>query len=374
MQRRKLHSNLMGIVGAGLVALSPLVTSCFDSLICGPGTIEEGGECVTADSSKDPAACGRGTYFDSESQTCVSDSEPVICDDETTTPVNQDGVIVCTGSASRDCSSPPVCPEATPGNVTVCGQLVDVETGDPIQLDGTSAGECDPDNPAASGPCAMELNFYDALAFANNPQGAVPLAYESFSLDECGRFVAENVDGNVTLGFMGAGVDDHPDSGNSDYVLAGVAFGTASGQKIADVKLYAVRTSTDQGWTTSAGDPFGGMTFSEYGAYLAIFQHGEDRVTGVQITTDDSPRPNDSYYFSDIDPTTISTVDEALTETGVNGAGLLVNNEVLSDFSGTGGEVMNCAWPTDLAAAIPGLIFAQTRVMVVAPDGPEVCP
>jgi hypothetical protein len=350
-----------------------LGAGCVDALECGEGTLEQGGVCVSADSSKDPASCGQGTYFDPATQTCVSDFEPVRCDEGTTIEVTEDGVTVCVGvGGGGDCSAPIACPSPSPGKVTVCGRLIDAGTGQPVQADGVSTAACDPDTPAATGPCALEVTFYDAITFANDPQNAPPLGHESLVVDECGRFRASNVDPPVTLGFMGVSVDDHAQSGRDDHVLSGVAFPATDGAQIPGIRLLAVATATDQAWTTSAGDPFGGMSFSQKGAFLAIFRHGDERVAGVQLTgANNQTRPEDTFYFSDADPLIISTVAPGQTATGVNGAGLMVNSS-LTEHSGQDGEVSGCQWPSNLAAAIPGLIYAQELIMETSAG--EACP
>lgn len=353
-------------------AMAWLSASCVE-LECGEGTIEQGGACVAADSSKDPASCGRGTYFDPITQTCVSDHEPVRCDEGTTIEVNEDGVTVCVGvGGGGDCSAPIACPSASPDKVTVCGRLIDAATGEPVQVDGVSTAACDPGAPATTGPCALAVAFYDAIIFANDPQSAPPLAYESLVVDECGRFRAENLAPPTTLGFMGVSVDDHPQSGNDTQVLAGVAFAATAGAQIADVRLISVTTAANQAWTDSAGDPFGGVSFADKGAFLAIFRHGDQRVAGVELTgANGQTRPEDTFYFSDGDARSIVTVAPGQTATGANGAALMVNSS-LTEHSGQGGEAAECQWPANLAAAIPGLIYAQELIMETTAG--DVCP
>jgi hypothetical protein len=114
------------------------------------------------------------------------------------------------------------------------------------------------------------------------------------------------------------------------------------------------------------------MTFSEVGVYMPIFLHAGAPVEGVEITNNGGTRPADSFYFDDSDPDLRRSVAPGQSATGVNGTGLMVGSG-LSVHSGAGGEVAGCVWPQDQAVAIPGVVFAQERVLVM--DGTtEPCP
>lgn len=367
-QRAGRSTTLAIFTGAMSMALA-LSTGCVDALDCGDGTIEQDGVCVGASSVADPAQCGRGTYYDPPSLTCVSDYKPVQCDPMTTVEVVEDGVTICVGvGGPGDCSTALVCPSAAAGKVTVCGRLLDVETGQPIEVDGESTAECSAGSP---GPCSLELGFYDASAFASDPQNAPPLAYQELYVDECGRFRATNLDPPANLPLMGIGVDDHPSSGNDDYTLTGVGFPATAGQTVDNVRMYVVRASTDMMWTESAGRPFGFTTFGQRGAYLGIFRRGDTPVQGVTLTTNNETMAALDYYFSDSNSSLISTIDPDQNATGANGAGLMTN--MGSNFyGGQGGEAAGCRWPTTQGSSFTGVIFAQEKIMVRGMTG-EPC-
>lgn len=349
---------------AALLLVLPALSGCVDQVVCGDGTIEQDGVCVGADSSKDPASCGNGTYFDPATQTCRSDNPPVRCDEGTTIEVNENGATVCVGVGGPDsCNTPLRCPPADADKVNVCGRILDVETAQPV-LDQTGSSEaCDPMNPAASGPCSLSLGFVDAIEFAGDPASATPLAYESLLIDGCGRFRAIGLE-LPSLPFVGVAIDDHPLAQAQDnYLLAGVGFRSGSGKVEEDLNLYAVSRETDQRWTESAGNPFAGQTFAQQGAYLAIFVHNRTRVPAVQLTVNGAPRP-DARYFDDSVAAVIRSVADGQSATGINGAAIVVNTP-LSENSGIGGQIPEtCEWPSDPAASIPGGVFVQELALL----------
>ena len=354
-----------------LVACSILLTawanaSC-TAVECGDGTIETDGVCAPADDGLNPPGCAFGTsLIDGE---CVPDYPPTICDADTTVEdVDEEtGLITCIGTGTGgDCTGVFACPGANANKVTVCGQLIDAE--DNMNIANGTGTACPADG-SGEGPCSIKIEFYDAVQFANMPQTAPTLSPESIRIDDCGRFRAENIPLPGT-GFLGIGVDDADASGNSDYVLSGVALPVSSGLKRENFPAYVVRTTTDEQWTTDAGNPFGGSTFNEVGVYLPIFINDTVQppvyATGVVITGNNgNTQPNDDYYFSDTTDTR-SVVAPAQTSTGANGSGLFVNT-MLVDHSGIGGEPAGCVWEADLAAAIATVVFAQERYPVGGP-------
>lgn len=329
------------------------------NLTPGDGTVERDGECVPADVAVTPASCGTGTLFSEQETKCVSILPPTICDPETTVEeVDDDGVIVCRGTVQDGCVGPLPCPTPDPGKMSLCGRLLDLELGTDIQVDGVVNSRCDPASPTDDGPCSIAIEFYDAIDFVDDPNNAPPLPAEELIIDECGRFSAYNVP-VPSLGFIGVGIDD---AGGADALaLSGVALEAVSGATLRDTNAYAVRHTTVQSWTTTAGDPFGGATFAEVGVYVPIFMHEGERVSGVRITRGGSTSSSDDYYFSDPDDT-IRTVDPNLTETGPNGAGLLVNTPSIGIHSGIGNEPAGCVWPSNQAATIEDVVFVQERV------------
>jgi len=356
MQRHRRASPLV----AATLALAAY--GCVDPIECAEGTFEVDGRCVAGELPP-PAACGPGTHFDFEIAMCVPDLPPTRCDESTTdVVVDEQGVAVCVGNAPPGCNGPIVCPSPAAGKVTVCGQLVDLETRDAIEAADPSGLPC-PAEPTADGPCSLQLELVDALAFAGNPD-TPPLTVDQVVVDDCGRFKAVNVE----LPFsrtIGVAVDDAP--GVADvHALTGVAFIGESGRQTKDLNAYATRHSTDEQWTATADAPFGAATFGQHGVYVALFLYRGAPVEGVRVTAGGALVPNRDYYFSDPDDD-LTTVDPSLDATGPNGAALLVDSQ-LGNHSGTGGEVDACTWESSLATAIATVVFVQERHLVDATD------
>ncbi len=264
-------------------------------------------------------------------------------------------VVADAGPPEMACAPDLPCPSAAPGRVTVCGRLLDVETDLGIESANPRWAECGTAKAATDGPCQLEIQFYDALDFAGNPTGATPLQYANLYRDDCGRFVAENVQ-RPSLGFLGIGVDDA--SGEPDtHRLTGVAFPVTSGQIRTREMVYSLRTETDVAWSAQAG--LGASSFVDRGVILTLFVDGDGApVAGAKVVSNGSVRAADDYYFSDTNPRLRSTVDPSLTAAGLNGAGLMLNSPLV-EHSGMGGEPTGCHWSSALAASIPGVLFAR---------------
>jgi hypothetical protein len=160
-----------------LVAIAAAASAGCDGLECGLGTAERDGACVPADGvSPDDPQCGAGTVFDPVALACVPERPPTECGPNTEAVEREDGVIECVGTGTS-CADPLPCPLPDGGDVSICGRLLDTETTAPIVFgDGTDTSVCDPANPTADGPCALQLVFVDAIAFATNPGTATPLS------------------------------------------------------------------------------------------------------------------------------------------------------------------------------------------------------
>lgn len=346
------------LLAASVLAVLPLASSC-TTTECGDGTIEDNGFCRPSQASVAPAGCGEGTML--EDGRCVPIFPPTTCGDNTIEELDTStGVTICTGTGGGGlgCESAPpfACPQASVGKVTVCGTLIDVATDAQIQQAGGTANKaCDSANPTAdSGPCSLKLEFYDALDFAGNPQGAVALIPDELTIDECGRYRAVNIP-RPALGFLGVGIDDA--GANTSYVLAGVSIGTNSGETRNNVPVYAVPATADASWTSSAG--IGSPSFTVRGVYMAIFKSPSGPVAGVQVTRAGNVVASDDYYFADTNPKSRVMVDSALNVTGVNGSALMLNS-ALVNHSGQGPNA-NCEWPVDLGASLAGVVFVQPR-------------
>lgn len=357
------------VVGSSFLVSSFLLSTGCDAVECGEGTAESNGTCVPADGvSPDDPRCGAGTVFDPVAQACVPELPPTECGPNTEPIERPDGVIECVGTGTS-CADPLPCPLPDSGDVTVCGRLVDTETSAPIAAgDGTETSACDPANPTADGPCALQLVLVDAIAFATNPGAATPLPAAELTLDSCGRYRAVSVAAPPS-GFLGVAIDDSTAGAPDDHVTTGVP--AAPDSRTDNLILVATRRSTDQAWTTSAGDPFGGATFSEMGAILITYVHAGVPVAGVEITAGGAAVDDaDDFYFDDADPASRSSIAPGQNATGANGAALAVGT-ALGAHSGSGAEPPGCTWPSAPGASITGVIFASRRDAVM---GADLCP
>ncbi len=353
------------LAALAIASASSLSVSC-DVLECGPGTTEKNGECVPVDGEvPENIFCDVGTHYDGALQACVPDTNPTICGDNTTEEIDPvTGLITCVGSGGgNSCEKP--CPQPDAGKNTVCGRLVDAETGEFITMtwdtDGTDCQDI-PENERL-GPCLMKVEFYDALGFAQNPTGTDPLLPDDLVINNCGWFKGTNIP-TPALGFLAVSADDEDSVavGDDQWVLTGVVFPVAPGDRRPEQVTYVVSNDTDETWTETAGGPFGTTTFSEKGVFFPIYLLDGDPVEGVKVTRDPAGVvANDDYYFSDTNPHVRRTVDATQDATGPNGAALMVNSPLV-DHGGTGGDLpTGCVWPPDLAKSIPGVVFANER-------------
>jgi hypothetical protein len=358
---------------AGLLGLTQ--TSC-NSIDCGEGTIERGGACVPADGATNDAKCGAGTHI-GPLGTCVPIFDPTVCDPDTTTPIvdPDTGVTTCMGTGGGGgCGTPLVCPAGVGGKITVCGQLKDAENDQPIAASGATGAACDLANPAASGPCSMIVNFYDAIQFVSSTMPTKlndPIANPVY-IDDCGRFRIKNIT-NPASGFLGVEIDDN---GPTDArTRSGVALATAA-NKAFIVEGYSVKKTTDAAWTSSVG--LSGMSLGDRGAWLGIFRYKGQPVDGVTVTRNGAPVPvADDFFFTDTSPTSRTTpVDSpAAATTGKNGSVLLLNSGLVA-HSGTGGTGIpgTCKWQSALGDGIKNAYIIQIRDAVLTADTNTLCP
>lgn len=338
---------------AGAIAAGSIGCNALD---CGPGTIERDGACVPADVDPDDATCGEGTVLGTDG-TCVPEVI-VVCDPDTTREeVNPTtGVVTCVGTTGQGCAADLQCPAPTmAGRLTVCGRLLDTQTNEPLAESGATGDEC-PATPTADGPCSISLTFVDALEFAMNPSSLNPHPPRDFFMDDCGRYVAQDI-APSSFGFLGIAIDDA--MGTSDrHKLTGVAMPDAEAQPARGFPTYVTRNETDAAWSTGMG-----TSFATRGVIAFIFRRGGQPVAGVQVRREGQPITADDYYFSDPTGATRDTVAPAQAMTGANGTALVVNpaSGQPSNYDAVGGLPGGCLWPTALAAAIPGVVFVQVK-------------
>jgi hypothetical protein len=351
------------------LALTTLGASC-ELLVCGDDTIERDGVCVAADLTPDEGTCGQGTHL--ENGECVPTHPTTWCDETTTIEdVTPEGDILCVGvGGGASCASPLPCSQPEAGKMRVCGRLFDIETNEPIEAEEPTTLRCT--EVAEDGPCSLQLKYYDALGFANNPTAAQPIPtdedaprgsppIEISHIDDCGRFIATVSVSGAPSGFLGIGVTDADDApvGVDNWALTGVALPTTN--RIAGFRAYAMRRATDVKWTESA--ELGGDSFAVRGTFVPIFLHQGQRTAGVTIRREGSADADNDFYFDDENPEIISNIAPAQAVTGVNGAGAFIRRGLVN-FDGVGGLPDGCTWPSQLAGVIAGVVFVQEKVSV----------
>jgi hypothetical protein len=360
----------LGLVAASACVLLSTSVSCNETQ-CGDGTIERNGKCEQSDTTTTASTCGAGTTLRGDK--CEPILPPTKCDPDTTAPDTDPvtGVVTCIGTGGGSCNSALACPTGAPGKMTICGRIFNVDDGSNFAAANPTATMCPAGNGATTGPCALQLNPYNAIDFAGNPSGASPLPASSIYIDDCGRY--KIVD--ITLGpasFVGIGLDDRSGLGPTGLtVTSGAAVPAAMGTAIKDLDLYVVKGTTIASWTASGG--FANSILAG-GVYLNVFKGASTGTTfasGVTITRGGQMQPLDDYYFGANDAMR-TTIDPAANATGVNGTGIMVNSSSLGAHGATGGIPATCAWETKVGASIPGIVLVQTRRPVNATG--QTCP
>jgi hypothetical protein len=351
------------IAALGALAVSQVGCTNVD---CGDGTIDKNGACVPAQDSTNNASCGPGTVL--KAGQCVPD-HVTMCDPSTTiTQTDSQGNVTCVGTGTQGCGAPIGCPAPAQGKVTICGQLLDLETSAPI-ADGNATGKACTAT-TSSGPCSMTIKAYDAIAFAGDPTGAAELTHDPIVIDDCGRYRVANIQPNGAA-FIGIGLDDAMGAPDT-HRLSGVAIPTVASKAAPGIPAYAMKTSTDTSWTSQAG--LTGGSFADRGVYVGIFLHGTMPVSGVKVVRGGVTNPAQHFYFKDTDPSMRSMIDTAATATGVNGTAVTIGNGSLTTYTGSGSEPANCKWPSLMGDEIPMVAFIEPLVAVLASNPNMNCP
>jgi hypothetical protein len=276
-----------------------------------------------------------------------------------------DGFEGCHASCSVDLSC-----SAQPANLAcVTGRLFDMQSNQPVCVLPASAAACT--SSGSGGPCALSLGVYDALEFVANPMSAVPLVPAESLVDGCGRFRLSGFT-KPAFGFGLVILDDAMGAPDSHVLSAGIR-PMPGGAEVEQVRLYAVRNTTDQAWTTSAGSPFGGNTFAQAGTYAAIFLHAGTPVAGVALRSGSSAVSSLDYYFSDSGSGKRLEVDSSQTATGPNGSALFITGSP-TQISGAGSEPEGCTWPAVLGASAPGVVVIHEFNAELAAQPGVACP
>ncbi len=349
-----------------LAILASLTASGCSGVECAKGTVERDGVCEISNTAVDDAICGEFTHV--EGERCVPDFPPTECDPDTTTPEVRDGVTVCVGAGG--CESEIMCPTPTSATKqTICGRIYDFTLGAPTAAsrftDGTMPMpmSCDPMMPASSGPCALTMLAYDAIAFGMDPSMTQPKTVGSLTIDKCGRFRLQDIDVSGVVGFVGIGVDDATGLGTGGVtVTTAVAVPAQGGTAARNVEAYIVPKATTDMWAMG-GPPLSG------GIYATVFRaHKADDGTpqaGVTVTRKTNTIPADDYYFLPTQTTRMMIDSSAgATATGANGTALITNASVTESlaYAGNGGLGAGCKWDPHAGASLSafgGIVFIQ---------------
>ena len=340
-----------------LLLLLLLAVPACDRVECGDGTIERNGECVGANLVVDNATCGPFTELDGT--VCVPELPPTICD-EASTEQNVDpetGVITCVGTGAGGCDAPFACGTPAAGKQSICGQLYDLETNARLAKPGATGAACTATE--ASGPCALGIRAYDAIAFGTNPQTAMPLPVEEMTIDDCGRYGVKGI--TVPAGpFIGLGIDDAMMSLQGPMGITntvGVATPKVPNTATQGFEAFVVAKSVTDMWEASGGPPLSG------GIYLPIFRRnrvGLANQAGVTVTRSGSPIANDDYYF--VAQTGHTTIAPAATATSTNGTAIITNAAVSENtaYSAQVGPLPpECQWEKKAGASLPFIVFVS---------------
>jgi hypothetical protein len=346
-----------------LTVLISLTAYGCKQLECADGTIERNGRCEAADQTTNTGICGPFTEL--QGDRCVPMFPPTQCEPGTTEedldPAT--GVITCKGTGTGGgCASQLACPTPTGATKqTICGQIYDFQDNTKFAAMMATGTRCDPQNPTTSGPCALQILAYDAIAFGTNPAAATPLPRGDVYIDDCGRYRVTDIETNGTGPFIGLGFDDAnmPLGPAGVTVTAAVTTGKQGMTATRDIEGYIARQATAGMWQASGGPSLAG------GIYALVFrQHktGANDVTmnqaGVTVTKMGNTIPANDFYFGStaMDRTTI---DAAAVATGANGTVLVTNASVADSvsYSGQGGLGTGCRWELRAGASLPGMVF-----------------
>jgi hypothetical protein len=345
---------------------------------CGEGTIERNGSCEPRDLSVDPAKCGANTIAVGDQ--CLPRFEPTVCDPQTTaedlnTTTN---IITCIGTGGGGgCGAPIACPQPASGKQTICGQLYNLENNELFTAADSTGARCDPAMPATAGPCALRINAYDAIAFANNPN-TPPLVVGDTFIDECGRYRITDITPPTGSPFIALGIDDvDPTKAGPGGVTnaAGLAQPNVPDMALKDIEAFVVPATTTTKWAQTGGPTLAtgiyAMIFRQRRAPSRLTQAGVTVLKGVPPNF--APTPTTDNYFVNTDVQR-ERVDMAANVTGANGTAL-VAPAALTDgaFTGlpTGVLPAECRWSAHPAQTVMGVVFVQILRPV---NGTGTCP
>jgi hypothetical protein len=345
-----------------LLVLSAALAAGCKSVDCGDGTIERNGACVPSSETVGNAKCGPFTRLAGD--VCVPMLSPTVCDPSTTTEeIDEMGVTTCVGTGGGGCAARLACPTPADGKQTICGQLYDFENNMPFAQAGAMGTKCA--TGATSGPCALGMRAYDAVAFAMNPGTTQPLTNTEVYIDDCGRFRVSEIT-QPAGPFIALAIDDaDPTKPGPLGITNSVGLATTKDvvtRTTRDFEAFVVRPATSAGWT---GGP---LLDSTHGIYAPIYRGhrtGTDLATGVTFTFGPmgptQPTMTDvnrDFYFA-AGSTNRTTLDAGVGATTTNGTALVSGATLAEQYSGQSSLPQGCIWDVHAGASIPFVIFIQ---------------
>lgn len=350
-----------------IIAMLLLHAGCEPAAECGEGTIERNGTCEPADVSVDDAKCGANTKVVGDQ--CLPLFEPTTCDPSTTdkdlNPTTN--VTTCIGKAGGGgCGAPIACPQPSSGLQTICGQLYNIENNELFAAETGTGTRCDAANPTTTGPCALKITPYDALAFAGNPQTAVPLTTADIYIDDCGRFRLTDVTPPSASPFIALGTDDRDPTKQGPMGvtnITGVATATAPNTATKDVEGFIASVQTTTKWQMTGGPSIANglyaMIFRQRRAPSRLTQAGVTMIKGTPPNL--APSPTTDHYFVSTDVQR-ERIDAAANATGANGTAIVTDASLanMTVFSGSPSSLpAECRWSVHVAQTVPGIVFVQ---------------
>jgi hypothetical protein len=238
--------------------------------------------------------------------------------------------------AAASCDAPGPCPPPAPGDITVCGRVIDLETSAPVT---------DP---------RLAVNIFNFLDITTGPPGANPIA--TVQADACGWFVAEQIDA-VLPGLLVLATDDDTLFGGPYRRVASV-IPSSTGQLIRS-SAFALRATTDAAWTASAGLSGG---FADRGALLPIFiditrpavgPFQGAPVSGVAVAGSGGPTVR---YFADASPLSRTAIAAGASATGINGSAIALDALLSTAYTGT---KPGCSFAEAVGITVANVVQAQ---------------
>jgi hypothetical protein len=346
-----------------LALLLAFVASC-KNVDCGDGTTERDGVCVAAGVTTGNATCGPFTQL--QGTQCAPVLPPTVCDPGSTKEeVDNMGVTTCIGTGAGGCSARLACPAPTDGKQTVCGQIYDFETNEPFADAAATGEECK--DGVLTGPCALGIRAYDAVAFAQSNGAAPPLATDPVYIDDCGRYIVPAITQPGASPFIALGFDDKvgtPGPGGVTNAV-GIATGAAPNTATRDLDGFIVRAATAGAWAGTGGPSLAAGIFAPV---YRPSRAGREVASGVTFTFGPMTSPpayptmtnmGRDYYFAS-GATTRMSLDPAANATGANGTALVSGATLAELYSGGGGGLpASCLWDVHAGAAVSGVVFIQ---------------